>query len=66
MLVLAKKTDYTIYDPSTRVQHFLNGITKPALAQAKLSLEANHQWYSVNFDATVEYLMNQVLHQQVN
>ncbi len=43
MLVLAKKTDYTTYDPSTCVQHFLNGITDPALAQAKLLLEANQK-----------------------
>ncbi len=32
MLALAKKTDYTTYDPSTRVRHFLNGITDPTLA----------------------------------
>ncbi len=37
MLALAKKTDHTAYDPSTCIQHFLNGITDPALAQAKLS-----------------------------
>ncbi len=41
MLALAKKTDYTAYDPSTHVHHFLNGITDPTLTQAKLSLEAN-------------------------
>ncbi len=41
MLALAKKTNYTAYNPSTCVCHFLNGITDPALAQAKLSLEAN-------------------------
>ncbi len=66
MLALAKKTDYVAYDPSTRVRHFLNGITDPSLAQAKLSLEANRDQYSGDFDATVEYLMNQVTHQQVN
>ncbi len=60
MLSLAKKTDYTAYDPSTRFCHFLNGITDPALAQVKLSLEANSETYSGDFDATVEYLMNQV------
>ncbi len=58
MLALAKKTDYTTYDPSTCICHFLNGIMDPALAQAKLLLEANREQYSGNFDATVEYLMN--------
>ena len=66
MVTLAKKTDYVAYDPSTRVRHFLNGITDPSLAQAKLSLEANREQYSGDFDACVEYLMNQVTHQQVN
>ena len=66
MLALAKKTNYVAYDPGTRVRHFLNGITDPSLAQAKLSLEANRDQYSGDFDATVEYLMNQVTHQQVN
>ncbi len=66
MLAQAKKTDYTASDPSTCIWHFLNGITDPALAQAKFSLKANSKQYSGNFDATVEYLMNQVLHQQVN
>ncbi len=46
MLTLAKKTDYVVYDPSTRVRHFLNGIMDPSLAQAKLSLEANCEQYS--------------------
>ncbi len=41
MLSLAKKTDYTAYDPRICIHHFLNGITDPALAQTKLSLEAN-------------------------
>ncbi len=31
-----------------------------------MSLEANHKQYSGNFDATVEYLINQVLYHQVN
>ncbi len=66
MLTLVKKTDYVKYDPSTPVRHFLDGITDPSLGQAKLSLEANREQYSGNFDATVEYLMNQVTHQQVN
>ncbi len=66
MLALAKKTDYTAYDPRICIQHFLNGIMDPALAQAKLSLETNREMYSGNFDATVEYQMNQVQHQQVN
>ncbi len=66
MLALAKKTDNTTYDPSKRVRNFLNGITNPPFAQANLSLEANCEQYSGNFDATVEYLMHQVLHQQVN
>ncbi len=66
MLALVKKTNYIAYDPSTSIRHFLNGITDPALAQAKLSLKANHETYSGNFDATVEYLMNQVEHHQVN
>ncbi len=66
MLALAKKTDYVVYDPSTCVRHYLNGIMDHALAQAKLSLEANHDQYSGNFNATVEYLMNQVTHHQVN
>ncbi len=65
MLALAKKTDCTTYDPSTCVCHFLNGIMDPALAQAKLSLKANCKMNSVNFDATVEYFMNQVQHHQV-
>ncbi len=38
----------------------------PLLTQAKLSLEANHDQYSCDFDATIEYSMNQVTHQQVN
>ncbi len=38
----------------------------PSLAQAKLSFEANHVQYSGNFDTIIEYLMNQVLHHQVN
>ncbi len=38
----------------------------PALAQAKLSLDANCDQYSGDFDAIVEYLMNQVTHHQVN
>ncbi len=66
MLTLAKQTDYVTYNPNTRVCHFLNGIMDPSLAQAKLSLEANREQYSGDFDATVEYLMNQVTHQQVN
>ncbi len=66
MLALAKRTDYVMYDPSTCVHHFLNGIMDPVLAQAKLSLEANSDQYSGNFDATVKYLMNQVTHHQVN
>ncbi len=66
MLALMKKTDYTPYDPSTCVCHVLNGIMDPALAQAKLSFEANCDQYSGNFDATVKYLMNQVQHHQVN
>ncbi len=66
MLALANKTDYIAYDPGTRVCHFLNSITDPSLAQAKLSLKANPEMYSSDFDATVEYLMNQVQHQQVN
>ncbi len=66
MLALAKKTDYIAYDPGTRVRHFLNGITDPSFAQAKLSLKAKREQYSGDFDATVEYLMNQVTHQQVN
>ncbi len=60
MLALEKKTDYIAYDPRTCVCHFLNIITDPSLAQAKLSLDANCKMYSGNFDATVEYLMNQV------
>ncbi len=66
MLALSKKIDYVAYDPSTRARHFLNGITDPSLAQAKLSFEADCDQYSGDFDATVEYLMNQVTHQQVN
>ncbi len=66
MLAPSKKTNYTTYDPSTCVHHFLNGITNPALTQAKLSLEANCKHYSGNFDTTIEYLMNQVQHHQVN
>ncbi len=66
MLALGKKTDYTAYDPSTCIRHFLNSIMNPALTQAKLSLKANRKTYSGNFDATVEYLMNQVMHHQVN
>ncbi len=45
---------------------FLNGIMDPTLVQAKLSLKANHEQYSGNFDATVVYLMNQVSHHQIN
>ncbi len=41
MLALVKKTDYTAYNPSTWVHHFLYGITDLAPAQATLSLEAN-------------------------
>ncbi len=52
--------------PEPFVCHFLNSITDPSLAQAKLSLEANRETNSGNFDATVEYLMNQVQHHQVN
>ncbi len=66
MLALAKNIKYIAYDPSTCVCHFLNGIRDHALAQAKLSLKANRETYSDNFDATVEYLMNQVQHHQVN
>ncbi len=66
MLALAKKTNYTAYDPSTHVPHFLNAITDPTLAQAKLLFDTNCKQYSGNFDAIVEYLMNQVLHHQVN
>ncbi len=66
ILALAKKTDYTAFDPSTCVCHFLNGIANPTLAEAKLSLKANCEQYSGNYDATIEYLMNQVLHHQVN
>ncbi len=66
MLALAKKNNYTAYDPSTRVCHFLNDIMDSALAQAKLSADANHEQYSGNFDATVVYLMNQVSHHQIN
>ncbi len=66
MVALAKKTNYIAYDPGTHVHHFLNGIMDPSLAQAKLSLEANRKMYSGNFDATIEYLMNQVQHQLVN
>ncbi len=66
MLDLVKKTNYTTYDSSTRVCHFLNSIMDPALAQAKLSLEANHEQYSGNFDAVVEYLMNPFSHHHVN
>ncbi len=66
MLVLAKKTNYVTYNPITCIHHFLNGIMGPALAQAKLSLEANCEQYSVDFDATIEYLMNQVSLHQVN
>ncbi len=66
MLALAKKTDYISYNPSTRVCHFLNGIMDPTVAQAKLLLEENCGQYFGNFDATVEYLMNQVLLHQVN
>ncbi len=53
MLAMAKKTDYAAYDPSTCIHHFLNVITNPAFALAKLSLEANHKHYSGDFDATV-------------
>ncbi len=42
MLALLKKTNYTAYNPSTCVCHFMNGTTDPALAMAKLSLEACH------------------------
>ncbi len=63
ILALAKRTNYTAYDPCTHVCHFLNGIMDPALAQAKLSLDVNCELYS---DATVEYLINQVSHHQVN
>ncbi len=66
MLALAKKTNYTTYDPSTCVCHFLNGIMDPVIAQAKLLIEASCDRYSGNFDATIEYLMNQVSHNQVN
>ncbi len=66
MLALEKKTNHVIYDSSTCVYHFLNGITNPTLVQAFLSLEANHDHYSSNFDATIEYCMNQVHHLQVN
>ncbi len=66
ILALVKKTNYSAYDPSTQVFHFINGITDPELAQSKLSLNANHVQYSCNVDATIEYLMNQVSHHQVN
>ncbi len=66
MLAIAKTTSYITYDPNTCVHHFLNGITDPSLAQAKLSLKANFMQYGGNFDATVKYLMPQVAHQQVN
>ncbi len=66
MLALAAKTDCTTNDPSTHVHHFLNGITDPAVIQAKLSLKAYCYHYSGNFDTTVEYLMSQVSHHQVN
>ena len=66
MQALAKTSDYTAYDPGTRVRHFLNGITDPSLAQAKLSLAANEEKYGRDFDATVEYLTTQVSYQQQN
>ncbi len=51
----------------TRVQEifqFLNGITDSFLAQSK-SLDANHNKYSANFDATTEDLMNHISHQKI-
>ncbi len=65
MLALAKKINYTAYD-SICVCHFLHGTMDPTLAQAKLSIEANNKKYCGDFDATIEYLMNQVSHHQVN
>lgn len=44
----------------------MRGITDPSLAQAKLSWLANPQKYARDFDATVEYLLNQVVHHQMN
>ncbi len=66
MLAPAKKTNYVAYNPSTPLYHFSNEITDFSLAQAKLSLNSNHNYYSGNFNANIEYLMNQVSHQQVN
>ncbi len=66
ILSLAKKTNYVAYGPSMRVCHFLNSNTDPSFAQVKVPLNANSKKYSSDFDATVEYLMNQVLHQKAD
>ncbi len=66
ILALVKKTNYVSYNPGNCVYLFLNSIMDPFVAQTKLSLDANCDQYSDNFDATVQYLMNQVTHQQVN
>ncbi len=55
-----------ITDRGTKVQYFLNGITDPVLAQAKLSLPANPDKHASDFDVTVKNFTNQVLHRQVN
>ncbi len=62
MLALAKKINYVAYDPVTCFCQFVNGITDPLIAQAKLSLDVKWNQYSNNFDVIVEYLMNQVSH----
>ncbi len=54
MMALANKTNYVPYNPSTCVCHFLNGVIHPLLAQAKFSLDANHDQYSGNFDVTIK------------
>ncbi len=66
MLVLAKKLDYDAYNPVTCIHHFLNGITDPLINKANLLLDANCNQYSGSFDSAVEYLINQVSHQEVN
>ncbi len=66
MLAFAKKTNYIAYDTGTCMCHFLNGIMNPSLTQTNLLLDTNHNQFSGTFDATIEYLMNQVTHQQGN
>ncbi len=61
-----QRKNYVAFDQSLRVCHFLSCITDSSQAQTKLSLNANCEKYSGDFDVIVEYLMTQVLHQKVN